>query len=87
MLDSGRTEIVANAAQGIRPGVAIFAGNPYLDQFMGVEVAIDFLEYRSVKPAIANQYHGIECMGAGLECAAFAGGHLICQDILLKTKL
>lgn len=87
MLDSGRTEIVANAAQGIRPGVAVFAGDPYLDQFVGVEAAVDFFEYRCSKPAIANQHHGIEGVGAGLECAALAGGQLVFQEILLKRKL
>lgn len=79
MLDSDRTEFVANAAQGIRPGIAVFAGDPYLDQFMGVEAALDFLEYRRSKPAIANQHHGIEGVGASLECTAFAGGQLVCQ--------
>ena len=87
MLDSGRTQIVANTAQCIRPGVAVFAGDPYLDQSVRVEAAVDFLEYRCSEPAIANQHHGIEGVGAGLECAALAGGQLICQDILLKRKL
>jgi len=79
MLERDRTEFVANAAQGIRPGVAVLAGDSYLDQFMRVEAALDFLEYRSSKPAIANQHHGIEGVGAGLECAALDGGQLVCQ--------
>ena len=87
MLDSGRAEVFAYPAQGIRPGVAVFAGDPYLDQFMRVEAAVDFPEHRRSEPAIADQYHGFEAVGAGLEYSALAGGHLICQEVLPKRKL
>ena len=87
MLDSSRTEVFAYPAQGIRPGDAVFAGDPYLDQFMRVEAAVAFLEHRRSEPAIADQNRGIEGMGAGLERAALAGDQLNRQEILPKRKL
>jgi len=66
MLDCGRIEILTNPAQDIRPGVAVFAGGPDLDQFMRVEAAVDFREHRRSESAIADQDHGIEGVSAGL---------------------
>ena len=87
MLDCSRIEILANPAQDIRPGIAVFAGDPDFDQFMRGEAAVDFREYRRSEPAIADQDHGIEGVGAGLERATLAGGQLNCQEILRKRKL
>ena len=66
MLDCSRIKILANLAQDIRPGVAVFAGGPDLDQFMRVEAAVDFREHRRSEPAIADQDYGIEGVSAGL---------------------
>ena len=66
MLDCSRIEILANPAQDIRPGIAVFAGDPDFDQFMRGEAAVDFREYRRSEPAFANQDHGIEGMSASL---------------------
>jgi hypothetical protein len=74
MLDCSPIEILANPAQDIRPGVAVFAGDTDFDQFMRGEAAIDFREHRRSEPAIAYQDHGIEGVGAGLERATLAGG-------------
>lgn len=87
MLDGSCTEVFAYPAQGIRPGVAVFAGDPDLDQLMRVQAALDFLEHRRREPFIADQNHGIEGVGAGFERAALGGGQLICQEILPKGKL
>ncbi len=87
MLDSSRTEGFTYPAQGIRPGVAAFAGDADLDQFMRVEAAVDFLEHRRREPAIADQNHGVEGVGAGLERAVLARGQWLCQNFLQKSKL
>jgi len=87
MLDSGGTKLLADPAQGIRSGVAVFASHPDLDQFVGVEAATDFREYRRGQALVADTNHGIEGMGAGLERTALTGGQLICQKSLRKSKL
>lgn len=79
VLYSRRTQVFAYPAQGIRPGVAVFARHPDLDQFMGVQATIDFLEHRRSQAVIADSNHGIEGVGTGLERAALTGGQLICQ--------
>ena len=86
MLDGICTEIFAYAAQRIRPGLAVFAADTDLDQFMRVQAAVDFLKHRRGEPAIADQNHGTEGVGAGLERSPLAGGQLICQESLQKRK-
>ena len=86
MLDGSRTEVFAYPAQRIRPGVIVFAGDTDLDQFMRVQAAVDFLEHSRGEPAVADQNHGIEGVGAGLERSPLAGGQVICQESLQKRK-
>ena len=87
MLDSSRTQGFTYPAQGSRPGVAVFAGDADLDQFMRVEAAVNFLEHRRREPAIADQNHRVEDVGAGLEHAVLARGQWICQEFLQKSRL
>lgn len=87
MLDRGRAQAGAYLAQNVLPGIAIVAGHPDLDQFMGVEAAIDLRKHCGRQAAVADEYDRLERMGTGPERAALAGIQLNGQGFLLERKL
>lgn len=68
------------------PGDAVLpfgATGLHLDQFMGLERAVDFLQHGGGEPGIANQDNGFETVGQPLQVLALGGGEYFHGRILV----
>ena len=66
-LDQLRVETVADLPDHFPPGLTVLGVDPYLDEFMGLEGAVDFRQHRLGEAELAGDHHGFQVMGAGFE--------------------
>lgn len=76
MLDRRRIQFVTDALQNGLACLAVVAENPYLDQFVGGEVARNFTGDRIGQSAVSDVYRGFEGVGAGFERTTFSRSKL-----------
>src|SRR5690606_27028591 len=69
----GAGELLADPVEQFVARGAVFASRPDLDQAVGREIAVDFLEYGVAQPLVANEDDGLERVGSGPQGAAQLG--------------
>src|ERR1700730_11228859 len=76
MLYRGRAQVVADASEDVLTRLTVIAQNAHLDEFVGVQAAVDFTRHRRSEAAAADQDGGFEGMGAGFERSKLDGREL-----------
>ena len=74
MLHKAGVEFVANGVDHGDARIAVVAGDAYLDQFMTIQMDIDFAQHGGRQTRIADNDHGFKMMCPRFEFAAPSRG-------------
>jgi hypothetical protein len=76
LLDRPGVKRAADFIDQARPSLTVIAQHPDLDQFMTLEVDVDFFEDRGRETCLADHHDWLQMMGPGFQRAAFGWSKL-----------